>query len=133
MPCALRSICVRDCAGIRPALRIGARDGVYAQHTATSATEAAGSPLSGTHVEHEKKTFFSLLQNSRSGAVSQGRAFCARSSERSGEPLRTAQRRLPRGSASARLIVPRSFASNRFPQQQPQVTPAATVNRLFST
>jgi len=30
------------------------------------------------HVEHEKKTFFSLLQNSRSRAVSQGRAFCAR-------------------------------------------------------
>jgi hypothetical protein len=37
------------------------RDGVYLQHAAASATEAAGSPQSCTHVEHEKKkkTFFS--------------------------------------------------------------------------
>jgi hypothetical protein len=31
----------------------------FLQHTATSATEAAGSLHSCTHVEHEKKTFFS--------------------------------------------------------------------------
>jgi hypothetical protein len=37
----------------------------------------AGSSGPG-HVEHEKKTFFSLLKNTRSGGVSQGRAFCAR-------------------------------------------------------
>ncbi|MGA8673328.1 MAG: hypothetical protein WB679_25865, partial [Terracidiphilus sp.] len=35
------------------------RDGVCVQHAATSATEAAGLPHSCTHVEHEKKTFFS--------------------------------------------------------------------------
>jgi len=38
------------------------------------------------HVEHEKKTFFSLLKNTRSEDGSQGRAVCARSSERSGDP-----------------------------------------------
>ena len=37
----------------------------------------AGSRRPG-HVEHEKKTFFSLLKNTRSGGVSQGRAFFAR-------------------------------------------------------
>jgi hypothetical protein len=37
----------------------------------------AGSRRLG-HVEHEKKTFFSLLKNTRSGGVSQGRAFSAR-------------------------------------------------------
>jgi hypothetical protein len=29
-------------------------------------------------VEHEKKTFFSLLKNTRSGGIGQGRAFFAR-------------------------------------------------------
>ena len=29
------------------------------------------------HVEHEKKTFFSLLKNTRSGGISQGRASAA--------------------------------------------------------
>jgi len=31
-----------------------------------------------SHVEHEKKTFFSLLKNTRSEDGSQGRAVCAR-------------------------------------------------------
>ncbi len=55
----MRSISVRLQATLRPALRVGARDGVFLQHAATSATEAAGLPHSCTHVEHEKKTFFS--------------------------------------------------------------------------
>jgi hypothetical protein len=47
-------------------------------------------PMDGSrrrrHVEHEKNTFFSLLQNSRSEEGGQGRAFFARSSERSADP-----------------------------------------------
>jgi hypothetical protein len=38
-------------------------------------------PMAGSrgpgHVEHEKKTFFSLLKNTRSGGISQGRASAA--------------------------------------------------------
>jgi hypothetical protein len=45
----------------------------------------AGSRRPG-HVEHEKKTFFSLLKNTRSEDGSQGRTFCVRSSERSEDP-----------------------------------------------
>ena len=45
----------------------------------------AGSRRPG-HVEHEKKTFFSLLKNTRSEDGSQGRTLCVRSSERSGDP-----------------------------------------------
>jgi hypothetical protein len=37
----------------------------------------AGSRRPG-HVEHEKKTFFSLLKNTRSEDGGQGRAVCAR-------------------------------------------------------
>ena len=36
----------------------------------------AGSSRPG-HVEHEKKTFFSLLKNTRSGGISQGRVSAA--------------------------------------------------------
>jgi len=55
-------------------------------------------------VEHEKNTFFSSLENTRSGGGSQGRAFCARRvSERSpltddvaeGTPATDAQGRFP--------------------------------------
>jgi hypothetical protein len=37
------------------------------------------------HGEHEKKTFFSLLENTRSEDGGQGRAHFARSSERSAD------------------------------------------------
>ena len=33
------------------------------------------------HVEHEKKTFFSLLKNTRSGGISQGRVSAAAADE----------------------------------------------------
>ncbi len=56
------------------------------QRAAASATEAAGAPQSCTHVEHEKKTFFSLLATTRSEDGGQGRALFARSSKRSGDP-----------------------------------------------
>ena len=42
-----------------------------------TAPPMAGSRHPG-HVEHEKKTFFSLLKNTRSEDGSQGRAVCAR-------------------------------------------------------
>ena len=55
-----------------------------------SLPDLAAPPMAGSrrpgHVEHEKKTFFSLLKNTRSEDGSQGRAFFARSSERSGDP-----------------------------------------------
>ena len=41
-----------------------------------TAPPMAGSSGPG-HVEHEKKTFFSLLKNTRSGGISQGRASAA--------------------------------------------------------
>ena len=41
-----------------------------------TAPQMAGSSGPG-HVEHEKKTFFSLLKNTRSGGISQGRASAA--------------------------------------------------------
>jgi len=51
------------------------------------------------HVEHEKKTFFSLLKNTRSGGISQGREAPPQRAERSGEPLRMPERRVRRVSA----------------------------------
>jgi hypothetical protein len=49
-------------------------------------------------VEHEKKTFFSLLKKTRSGGISQGRISAAQRAERSGEPLRMPERRVRRAS-----------------------------------
>ncbi len=43
-------------------------------HCRADRRRCRGRPRGPGHVEHEKKTFFSSLQNSRSGAVSQGRA-----------------------------------------------------------
>ena len=52
----------------------------------TAARIAAPVPCGPGRVEHEKKTFFSLLENSRSGGGSQGRVSAAQRAERSGEP-----------------------------------------------
>jgi hypothetical protein len=72
-----------------------------------------------------KIPFFSLLKNSRSEAVSQGRAFSSaprERSERSAEPLRTAQRRLHARERAARPVPLGSFLFNTFTPQQPWVT-----------
>jgi hypothetical protein len=50
-------------------------------------------------VEHEKKTFFSWLKNTRSGGISQGRVSAAQRAKRSEEPLRMPERRVQRVSA----------------------------------
>jgi hypothetical protein len=56
------------------------------------------------HVEHEKKTFFSLLENSRSEDGSQGRAlFARRVSER--RPLTATAAEATRVSAPGRLFT----------------------------
>jgi hypothetical protein len=63
-----------------------------------TAPPMAGSSRPG-HVEHEKNTFFSLLKNTRSGGISQGREAPPQRAERSGEPLRMPERRVRRVSA----------------------------------
>jgi hypothetical protein len=87
----------------------------------------AGSRRPG-HVEHEKNTFFSLLKNTRSGGISQGREAPPQRAERSGEPLRMLERRVRRvpgfprephllawdGSARKRPDSPRPFVFNTF-------------------
>jgi hypothetical protein len=63
-----------------------------------TAPPMAGSSRPG-HVEHEKNTFFSLLKNTRSGGISQGREAPPQRAERSGEPLRMTERKVRRVSA----------------------------------
>ena len=50
-----------------------------------TALPMAGSRRPG-HVEHEKKTFFSLLKNTRSEDGSQGRTLCVRRARASEAP-----------------------------------------------
>jgi hypothetical protein len=70
-----------------------------------TAPPMAGSRRPG-HVEHEKKTFFSLLENTRSGGISQGREAPPQRAERSAEPLRMLERRVRRVSGEeARLTT----------------------------
>jgi len=49
---------------------------------------------------HEKNTFFSQLETTRSGGVCQGREAPRQRSKRSAEPLQTPERRVRRVSGS---------------------------------
>ena len=90
----------------------------------------AGSRRPG-HVEHEKKAFFSLLQNSRSEDGNQGRAALQRVHRSEAETLDGHRSGGYARERAGMPIQPRSFALNRFPPQQPKVTPAVTANRTF--
>jgi hypothetical protein len=97
-----------------------------------NAPPMAGSSGSG-HVEHEKKTFFSLLKNTRSEDGSQGRAALCASRWRERSPLTDTAAKGTRGVSRAGMhFQPRSFDFNTLTPQQPTVTPAATLNSPFS-
>jgi hypothetical protein len=75
----------------RVALRVRARDGVSPPTPRCWAHRHQLQPAAVARlmfVEHEKKTFFSLLDNTRSEEGGQGRTLSARSSERARAPAR---------------------------------------------
>jgi hypothetical protein len=91
----------------------------------------AGSLRPG-HVEHEKKTFFSLLKNTRSEDGSQGRAALQRVHRSEAETLDGHRSGGYRAKRAGKPIQSRSFDFNTLTSQQPTVTPAETANRPFS-
>jgi len=67
-------------------------------------------------VEHEKNTFFSLLKNTRSGGISQGRVSAAASGRSEAKRLYGCRSEGYGASARKRPVKPQLFIFNRLPR-----------------